>query len=122
MLKCTDKEVYIEEECSGRTAWLICNYELAAAVRKETERTVNEHVRTVQGYNGKDFMIDDPKKNSAMKRACWSDKVHHAAARIITWSTPAGLTVEHSPLYMARATVTAIDSIPLNNFRLISLG
>ena len=60
--------------------------------------------------DGKDFMIDDPKKNSAMKRACWSDKVHHAAARIITWSTPAGLTVEHSPLYMARATETAIVS------------
>jgi hypothetical protein len=61
--------------------------------------------------DGKDFMIDDPKKNSAMKRACWSDKVHHAAARIITWSTPAGLTVEHSPLYMARATETAIVSL-----------
>lgn len=61
--------------------------------------------------DGKDFMIDDPKKNSAMKRACWSDKVHHAAARIITWSTPAGLTIEHSPLYMARATETAIVSI-----------
>jgi hypothetical protein len=29
---------------------LICNYELAGAVRKQTERTVNEHVRTVQGY------------------------------------------------------------------------
>ena len=61
--------------------------------------------------DGKDFMIDDPKKNSAMKRACWSDKVHHAAARIITWSTPAGLTVEHSPLFMARATETAIVSL-----------
>jgi hypothetical protein len=50
MLKWTDKEIYIEEECSRRTAWLICNYELAGAVRKQTERTVNEHVRTVQGY------------------------------------------------------------------------
>ena len=61
--------------------------------------------------DGKDFMVDDPKKNSAMKRAMWSDKVHHAAARIITWSTPAGLTVEHSPLFMGRATESAIVSL-----------
>ena len=61
--------------------------------------------------DGKDFMIDDPKKNSAMKKACWSDKVHHAAARIITWSTPSGLTVEHTPLFMGRATESAIVSL-----------
>jgi hypothetical protein len=40
MLKWTDKEIYIEEECSRRTARLICNHELAGAVRKQTERTV----------------------------------------------------------------------------------
>ena len=61
--------------------------------------------------DGKDFMIDDPKKNSAMKKAVWSDKVHHAAGRIITWSTPAGLTVEHTPLFMARATESAIVAL-----------
>lgn len=61
--------------------------------------------------DGKDFMIDDPKKNSAMKKAVWSDKIHHAAARIITWSAPAGLTVEHSPLFMGRVTESAIVSL-----------
>ena len=61
--------------------------------------------------DGKDFMIDDPKKNSAMKKAVWSDKVHHAAGRIITWSTPSGLTVEHTPLYMRRATESAIVAL-----------
>jgi hypothetical protein len=40
-LKWTDKEIYIEEECSRRTARLICNYELAGAVRK-TDRTYGE--------------------------------------------------------------------------------
>ena len=34
--------------------------------------------------DGKGFMVDDPKKNSAMERAYWSDKVHHVAARTIT--------------------------------------
>ena len=61
--------------------------------------------------DGKDFMIDDPKKNSAMKKAVWSDKVHHAAGRIITWSTPSGLTVEHTPLYMGPATESAIVAL-----------
>ena len=61
--------------------------------------------------DGKDFMIDDQNKNSAMKKAVWSDKVHHAAGRIITWSTPSGLTVEHTPLYMGRATESAIVAL-----------
>lgn len=61
--------------------------------------------------DGKDFMIDDPKKNSALKRAVWSDKVHHAAGRLITWSTPSGLTVEHTPLYMGRATESSIVAL-----------
>lgn len=37
--------------------------------------------------------------------------MYHAAARIITWSTPAGLTVEHTPLFMGRATESAIVSL-----------
>jgi hypothetical protein len=55
MLKCTDKEIYIEEERSRRTPWLI--YELAGAVRKQTERTVNEHVRTVQDHTNTRVII-----------------------------------------------------------------
>jgi hypothetical protein len=37
MLKLTDKEIYIEKECSRRTARLICNRELAGDVRKQTD-------------------------------------------------------------------------------------
>ena len=61
--------------------------------------------------DGKDFMINDPKKNSAIKRATWSDKVHHSAGRLITWSTPAGLIVEVTPLFLGRATESAIVSL-----------
>ena len=61
--------------------------------------------------DGKDFMINDPKKNSAIKRACWSDKVGHSAGRLITWSTPAGLIVEVTPLFLGRATETAIVAL-----------
>ena len=72
--------------------------------------------------DGKDFMIDDPKKNSALKRAVWSDKVHHAAGRIITWSTPSGLTVEHTPLYMGRATESAIVALWGSYHGVVPLG
>ena len=61
--------------------------------------------------DGKDFMVNDPKKNSAIKRATWSDKVNHSAGRLITWSTPAGLIVEVSPLFLGRATESAIVSL-----------
>ena len=72
--------------------------------------------------DGKDFMLDDPKKNSAMKKAVWSDKVQHAAGRIITWSTPSGLTVEHTPMYMARATESAIVALWGSYHGIVPLG
>ena len=58
-----------------------------------------------------DFMTADPKQNSAIKKGMWSDKVAHAGVRICTWSTPSGLTFEHTPAFMARATETAIVSL-----------
>ena len=61
--------------------------------------------------DGNVFMINDPKKNSAIKRACWSDKVGHSAGRLITWSTPAGLIVEVTPLFLGRATETAVVAL-----------
>jgi hypothetical protein len=57
------------------------------------------------------LLIDDPKKNSALKKGVWSDKVHHPAGRLITWSAPSGLNVEHTPLFMARATESAIVAL-----------
>ncbi len=52
--------------------------------------------------DGKDFMIDVWRKNALLTRACFSDKVHHAAVRCISWSTPAGLMFEHTDLFLAR--------------------
>jgi hypothetical protein len=59
----------------------------------------------------KDSVVNDPKENSAIKRACWSDKVGHSAGRLITWSTPAGLIVEVTPLFLGRATETAVVAL-----------
>lgn len=57
--------------------------------------------------DGKDFATDTSRTNSAISRAMWSDKIHHSAARCITWTTPAGLAFERTVLYMARASETA---------------
>lgn len=46
--------------------------------------------------DGKDFMTADPKQNSAIRKAMWSDKINHAGVRICTWSTPSDLTFEHT--------------------------
>jgi hypothetical protein len=37
-----------------------------------------------------------------LSRAARSDKVKHAAARCITWSTPSGLTFEHTNLFFCK--------------------
>ena len=70
-----------------------------------------DHQTVAALVDGKDFMTADPKQNSAIKKGMWSDKVAHAGVRICTWSTPSGLTFEHTPAFMARATETAIVSL-----------
>lgn len=39
-----------------------------------------------------------------LSRACWSDKVHHSGVRCISWSTPQGMSFEHTCLFLARCT------------------
>jgi serine/threonine protein kinase len=46
--------------------------------------------------DGKVFKTEDCRKNSAIKRAMYSDKVHHPGVLKHTWTTPSGLTFDHS--------------------------
>lgn len=52
--------------------------------------------------DGKDFMTDTTRTNSALTRQMWSDKIHNSGARCITWITPSGLVFEHTGLFLAR--------------------
>ena len=54
--------------------------------------------------DGKDFIIYTTRKNTMYTRACYSDKVHASAVRCISWSTPMGLSFEHTDLFLGRAT------------------
>ena len=54
--------------------------------------------------DGKDFMIYTTRKNTLFARASYSDKVHHSACRCISWSTPMGLSFEHTDLFLGRAS------------------
>ena len=54
--------------------------------------------------DGKDFATDTTRQQTAMTRAMRSDKISHSGARCNTWTTSAGLTFEHTALFMARAT------------------
>lgn len=54
--------------------------------------------------DGKDFMTEVPRAHTMVTRSSWSDKVHHSAVRCISWSTPSGLSVEHTDLFLARCT------------------
>ena len=54
--------------------------------------------------DGKDFMIYTTRKNTLFSRASYSDKMHHSAVRCISWSTPQGLSFEHTDLFLGRAS------------------
>ena len=54
--------------------------------------------------NGKDFMIHTTRSNTLFTRASFSDKVHHSAVRCISWSTPQGLSFEHTNLFLGRVS------------------
>ena len=54
--------------------------------------------------DGKDFMIHTTRSKTLFTRASYSDKVHHSAVRCISWSTPEGLSFEHTNLFLARVS------------------
>ena len=54
--------------------------------------------------DGKDFIIFTTRKNTMFTRACFSDKVHASAVRCISWSTPHGLSFEHTDLFLGRVS------------------
>jgi hypothetical protein len=55
--------------------------------------------------DGKDFMTWTPRTSTVLSRAANSNKMgNHSAARVITWTTAAGLTYEHTDVFLARVT------------------
>ena len=54
--------------------------------------------------DSKDSMIYTTRKNTLFTRASYSNKVHHSAVRCILWSTPQGLSFEHTDLFLGRAS------------------
>lgn len=54
--------------------------------------------------DGKDFEIETPRTNTVLTRAAYSNKIHGSATRCITWSTPSGLTYDHTPMFLGRVS------------------
>ena len=59
--------------------------------------------------------------HGALTRACWSDKSGASAARCMSWTTPAGVSRNHTPLFCGRTIEQALVSIWAPTFR-IALG
>ena len=64
--------------------------------------------KKIDGYpilvDGTDIMKSACRKNAAIKRMEFSDKVKHEAVRGITYTLAMGLIIEHTPLNLARCT------------------
>jgi hypothetical protein len=61
--------------------------------------------------DGKNNNTDTYRLESALSRAQCSSKKHSSACRTMGYLTPAGLTVEHTPAYWARASETALEAL-----------
>ena len=55
-------------------------------------------------FDGNDAIIETPRKNDNFKRRVRSEKVHKSAARTINFSTPMGLSFEHTRAEGAQAS------------------
>lgn len=53
-------------------------------------------------FDGKDYLVQVKRTNDKMRRSQMSSKMHAAAARDITWTTPMGLCFEHTKLFGGR--------------------
>ena len=58
--------------------------------------------------DGKDFLVYVRRKNDPVRRRTLSPKVHACAGRCMTWTTPTGLTFEHTKLFGGRATEVSL--------------
>jgi hypothetical protein len=58
--------------------------------------------------DGKVFMTHECRVHNGIKRAQYSDEVHHGGVLMHEWILPCGLSVEHTPLYLARLSESAL--------------
>ena len=58
--------------------------------------------------DGKVYMTHENRVHNGIKRAMWSDKVHHGGVLEHSWILPCGLNVEHTPIFCARLTEGAL--------------
>jgi hypothetical protein len=58
--------------------------------------------------DGKIIMTQECRGHSVVKRAMWSDKTHHSGLLFHSWILPCGLNFEHTGLYLARLTESAL--------------
>ena len=55
-------------------------------------------------FDGKDIITETPRKNDSLKRRIRSEKVHDSGCRTINFTTPMGLSFEHTRAVSARAS------------------
>jgi len=67
--------------------------------------------------DGKVFMTEVCRANSAVKRASWNDKVHHSGVLMHAWILPYGLNFEHTALYLGRLTEGALVKLWGSKFK-----
>jgi hypothetical protein len=58
--------------------------------------------------DGKVIMTAENRQNSPLKRAAWSDKVHHGGMIVLQFCTPCGLIFHHGPVTYGRASETML--------------
>ena len=58
--------------------------------------------------DGKVFATEVCRSHSAIKRAMYNDKVHHAGVLLHVWITPIGLVFDSTHAYLGRLTEGAL--------------
>lgn len=79
---------------------------IEAAVPEEYKKRGYENVGAL--VDGKVFMTDTVRINSALDRLLYADKVDNSGGLVMTWSAPTGLIFEHTGLYFARCPETRL--------------
>ena len=58
--------------------------------------------------DGKDFLTETVRSDRVLNCALASNKMHHSAFRVLTWSLPCGAVVERTAAFFARASEKAL--------------
>ena len=96
-------------ECGDMLSSLLPFMDATSFEALEPESYIDMNLRMIGALvDGKDFLTETVRSDRVLNCALASNKMHHSAFRVLTWSLPCGAVIERTPAFFGRASEKAL--------------